>query len=98
MVQKCQKRTFNSVSEAEECLNTIHSTSSRETIPIRVYECERCGKYHLTSKTKRVYQSNVTKKRNLIQTRNKYREQKFIELESEFWIKRFEKRYSKTRN
>ena len=98
MVQKCQKRTFNGIGEAEECLNTICSTSSREITPIRVYECEKCGKYHLTSKTKKVYQSNVANKRNLIQTRNKYREQKFIELESEFWIKRFEKRYSKKRN
>ena len=50
----CPKEFFISESDAKYRLKFIRSHSTRsEKIPIRAYECDRCGYWHLTSKQMR---------------------------------------------
>lgn len=49
----CSKKSFESKDEAVKRLNEILVTSDRVIKPLRVYKCENCGKFHLTSFTKK---------------------------------------------
>lgn len=86
---KCSKKSFDTIDEARLRLTQIFINSNRSTKPIRPYLCNECGKYHLTSKTKQKFQSNLQKKRNFIKTKNKKHENNFIKTESEYWEKKF---------
>ena len=47
------KKTFGSELEAYLSLETIREKGPiKESTPIRSYKCNKCGKYHLTSKRK----------------------------------------------
>lgn len=51
---KCKtgKRRFNEETDAQEALKVIHK-HPRERVPIRIYPCNECHGYHLTSRPKR---------------------------------------------
>lgn len=55
----CDKRTFNSKSEANTALRGIISDSGRyrgsnkKNKPMKAYQCSECGLYHLTTLGKR---------------------------------------------
>lgn len=89
MAEKCTKKTFATIEDADKRIKEIQSVSEEEEQPIRSYECEHCGKIHITSKTKKKYNANLQTKRNKIKEKNSKREQSFIRRESEFWKKRF---------
>ena len=86
---KCNKKAFNSIDEARLRLTEIVIDSNREIKPIRVYKCEFCKKYHLTSKSEKIYNHNLDLKIKKIQKINQKREASFIRRESEYWNKRF---------
>lgn len=46
----CTKITYISQKQAKEALATIRQTNQEHKKPIREYECEKCGGWHLTSK------------------------------------------------
>lgn len=59
----CEKKTFNSFAEAQKVVNSANNgkrayfngkrVNRRQTYkPKRVYKCEDCSKYHLTSLNK----------------------------------------------
>ena len=55
----CDKRTYDSFSEAQTVVNSASKVGRKyknrrfaTKKPKRVYKCENCGKYHLTSKLK----------------------------------------------
>ncbi len=50
MSDVCNKKSFETDSDAALALKLIKRNSSREKIPIRYYKCEKCGKIHLTAK------------------------------------------------
>lgn len=47
------KRRFRDAQEAKQTLRYIRGKSARQVIPVRYYECRRCGGFHLTSKPMR---------------------------------------------
>lgn len=47
----CGKRRFRDHAEATHALHTLQR-SSRASIPVRSYECEVCGGWHLTSQAR----------------------------------------------
>jgi hypothetical protein len=61
----CEKLSFDTYAEAQHIVNIAHNQNKRTMYgkrrinrrqkqkPRRVYKCETCGKYHLTSKLKR---------------------------------------------
>lgn len=52
--QRCSSRNrkvrYRDHAQAVKALQRLKNTSTRSVIPVRVYECPRCGGYHLTSK------------------------------------------------
>jgi uncharacterized protein YlaI len=46
----CEKETFPSEKSATKRLRAIWNMPGRGKKPIRHYQCEKCKKYHLTSK------------------------------------------------
>lgn len=82
---KCDKKGFINIDDAKQRLNEILSTSNENEKPIRIYKCEFCSKYHLTSKTYKEYLKNKNRKRMRIKKRNEKRENHFIYHESEHW-------------
>jgi hypothetical protein len=60
----CEKLTFETYYEAARVISAsinIGRKSNRRNAtkhPKRVYKCEHCGKYHLTSQKKKVSKSN----------------------------------------
>lgn len=48
----CQKRRFATKEEAKARLEQIKSEDKREKTPLRVYLCDVCNEFHLTSMTK----------------------------------------------
>ena len=46
---KCKKVSYSSQVFALEDLIRIVKKSDRDTVPIRAYKCDFCGKWHLTS-------------------------------------------------
>ena len=49
MSDACNKKSFETASDATLALKLIKKNSSREKIPIRYYKCEKCGMIHLTA-------------------------------------------------
>jgi len=61
----CDKIAFDTYAKAQHIINIAHNQNKRTMYgkrrinrrqkpkPRRVYKCETCGKYHLTSKLKR---------------------------------------------
>lgn len=45
----CDKKGFASHREAKETMNYIKKARNKNKIPKRVYKCEICGEFHLTS-------------------------------------------------
>ena len=87
---ECEKKAFVNINDARIRLTEIVLNSDMDIKPIRVYKCEYCGKYHLTSKSHSAYDLNTKKKRKAIQTRNWKREKSFIKRESEYWENYYE--------
>lgn len=85
----CEKKAFKTQEEAEQRLQEIISESVEETVPFRVYDCEYCDYFHLTSKTEKDYKKNKIKRRKQIAQITKKRESAFIRRETEYWKKRF---------
>lgn len=85
----CEKKAFKTREEAEQRLQEIISESLEDTVPFRVYECEYCDYFHLTSKTEKDYKKNKLKRRKQIAKINERREKTFINRESRYWNKRF---------
>lgn len=46
----CGKKTYPQKKLAETALNWIRKKSHRKHLPKRIYFCENCAGYHLTSK------------------------------------------------
>jgi hypothetical protein len=51
-VEECTKEKYISKKVAQSHLNWIRENSKAKTIPVRVYECNICTSWHLTSKEK----------------------------------------------
>ena len=81
----CEKKTFEDITEARERLTEIVLTSTNKVKPIRVYKCEKCNKYHLTSKSKGEFNEIKLNKAYTIKRLNKKREDIFIARESKYW-------------
>lgn len=47
----CKKRAYRDKDEALEHLHGIANKKDGRKKPIRVYECDDCGQWHLTSKS-----------------------------------------------
>lgn len=45
----CHKAKYRTEQDALFALNKIQKTSSRKRVPIRVYQCDKCSCWHLTS-------------------------------------------------
>lgn len=86
---KCEKATYLTLNEARIALTKVMIKSKRKIKPIRIYKCEHCGMYHLTSKTERQYKTNLQLKNKEIKKRNQIREKAFIERESNHWNEYF---------
>ncbi|GAB3226293.1 hypothetical protein GCM10027423_63100 [Spirosoma arcticum] len=56
----CSKITYIDKQEANSALHKIQAFSNAVTLPVRSYECSRCGFWHLTSKSKEEYEQLVT--------------------------------------
>lgn len=50
MTKPCKKRSFRDKDEALYALHGIANKNDGRKKPVRVYECEDCGCWHLTSK------------------------------------------------
>lgn len=50
----CVKRRYPNHDAAMQDLDRIRDASTRNHLPGRVYRCERCSGYHLTSQARRV--------------------------------------------
>lgn len=48
----CEKLTFATEKIAKQALKDIKNTPQKHKKPIRVYECDKCGGWHLTSQEK----------------------------------------------
>jgi hypothetical protein len=49
----CEKLTYLTKEEANRIINSINNKNHK--VPERSYECQRCGFWHLTSKSKEEY-------------------------------------------
>jgi hypothetical protein len=76
----CEKKTFETKQEALDRLKEIRESEGDHRKPIRVYVCDKCHKFHLTSFTKGMQRK--VKRIKVIKHINK------LEREAEFWIKR----------
>jgi len=47
----CPKVHFHSYKLAQDKLKIIMRTSQRKKIPVRAYKCDKCGLWHLTSRS-----------------------------------------------
>jgi hypothetical protein len=45
----CDKRAFDTENDAKEAMNRVSERPTGQ-VPIRVYRCPNCRKYHYTSK------------------------------------------------
>ncbi len=52
VIEKCTKITFLSRKEANYMINKAKWKEQEHKKPVRSYQCERCGFWHLTSKEK----------------------------------------------
>lgn len=84
----CSKKQFSTGQEANERANEIMNevANSGGKQYMRPYKCEVCGMYHLTSKRKSDYKK---KRKKTVDEITKIRQDRFIERESEFFIKKF---------
>jgi uncharacterized protein (DUF3820 family) len=57
----CDKITYTSESDAKRVLKSIREQEQSHKKPIRAYECNKCGGWHLTSKTIEEYKSKLAK-------------------------------------
>lgn len=82
---KCtgKKKGFKFIFDAVDRIREIRKTDTEQK-PIRAYLCE-CGKYHLT----KISSLDIDNIKNKINLRTKKRELRFIEIETEYWIKKF---------
>lgn len=51
----CNKKTYENKKQAGNALSTILAQADGRKKPMRFYECENCGKLHLTSQPNRKY-------------------------------------------
>ena len=49
-MKKCKKTGFKDKKQAEHGLHAIINTKDGRNKPVRAHQCDRCGKWHLTSK------------------------------------------------
>lgn len=85
----CTKRTYKTMEEASEAMIRIMRKSQEEKYPIRYYQCDKCGDWHLTSSTKSEHSSKSMKWENVKARRQEKREQSFLRRESEYWEQKF---------
>ncbi len=50
MTRPCTKHSYKDQQQATEVLHNIVAKKGDKKKPCRAYECENCGKWHLTSK------------------------------------------------
>lgn len=50
MTKPCKKRCYRDKDEALYAMHGIANRNDGRKKPVRVYECEDCGQWHLTSK------------------------------------------------
>jgi uncharacterized protein (DUF3820 family) len=60
----CDKWTYITEKEAKKVLAEIRKVDQRHKKPVRAYECDKCGGWHLTSLTLEEYE---VKKKDIIQ-------------------------------
>lgn len=85
-MKPCTKKRFKTEIEANIRLQEILSTGEAKNGVVlkRSYKCRKCGRFHLTSMTKKKYQNTKDS-----QSRNKIREEMFIATETEYFNKKF---------
>jgi hypothetical protein len=82
---KANKKSYPNKLEADKALKDISlSSDTRAKSPVRSYKCV-CGKYHLTSMEEKTIQKYVSDTNK----RTAEREKKFINRETEYYIKKF---------
>jgi hypothetical protein len=82
----CPKKGFDTKLEAKNRASEINikNNENHDKTKLRVYKCEWCNKYHLTSTTQRTY-----KFRTDVNYRTRELEKAFVRRESEYWNNRF---------
>lgn len=83
----CEKKTFQTKQEAIERAEQINSERRKAKEPdinMRSYKCDDCGLFHLTKMPKTTYKFKTDPK-----YREEKRREKFIQVESDYWKKRF---------
>ena len=85
-MKPCAKKSFDTANEANSRLQEIlrYGEIRKEGVLKRHYKCIKCDKYHLTSMNKKKF--NNTKDS---ESRNKFREEIFIAIETEYFNKKF---------
>jgi basic membrane lipoprotein Med (substrate-binding protein (PBP1-ABC) superfamily) len=71
-MKKCKKRAHTTIENAEK--EAIGSMSKNDNLSLTPYLCSDCGKYHITSMSKKTY--------NKVKKIQKERE---LDLEVEYW-------------
>lgn len=85
---ECTKTSFESGKTANERCVLIRNEEKEKgnRVVLRPYKCSKCGSYHLTSMSKKQFES---KKPKSINERTQIRESRFIEREAEYWTKKY---------
>ena len=81
---KTKKKEFDTIFDANIRLMQINPNKESDK-PNRAYKCEYCNKYHLT----RITHEKANERNRVINERVKKREEKFINIESNYWSKKF---------
>tara|TARA_R110000796_G_scaffold248124_2_gene374559 strand:- start:14522 stop:14779 length:258 start_codon:yes stop_codon:yes gene_type:complete len=81
----CEKKTFESKELASIRLEEIKIEGGKEKTPLRVYKCDKCEKFHLTSIT-RDTQKKINKRREGIKNKP-FKD--FLNRETEYWENKF---------
>ncbi len=72
-MSKCLKKSFIDKIAADLCIAHIKTHGDvRNYQPSRSYQCIHCGLWHLTSKTKVEFHKNLTKKKEVINTKKSF--------------------------
>lgn len=80
----CKKKSFDNWWDAQTRLKEINPKNEDDK-PQRAYKCIDCGFWHLT----KISAENNNKRAMKIAEKNKNREEKFINRETNFWNKKF---------
>ncbi len=82
---ECLKKSFETKQEAKERKEQIDKVNqlNKDNTRMRVYHCKKCGKYHLTSMSKKKFKSTqkITK-----EERDRRRISYLVNVESDYWL------------